>query len=618
MKLKNLFAEAFDYVVDGLHVLWLHGIRTDGACTCGQAQCSSPGKHPVTRNGVLDATTSLKQLKAWSERYPNGNIGIATDPGSNIVVLDIDPAHGGQESLDALEAEFGPLPVTPTVETGGGGRHYYFRLPEGEIRNRAGIRPGIDIRGSNGYVVAPSSRHASGGDYIWAEGPECASVPLADLPAWLLDLITQPTPKTRVGADTEDGTIPEGTRHVTLVSLAGSMRRRGMTPEAMKAALLKENEGRCRPPLSESEIERITISVGQYDPAHTPEDRLRLAGLTQLNAAASMDAVSAGIRNLVELVDGADLLDRETTGLAAIQLLREKGQTAEAAKKLLAAGFKTRRKEEGRPASADLLVDPAPWPDAVDGVALLNDLAEILSTYVLLPQCCDTIVALWIVMAHAHDAFSISPLLTLTSPTKRCGKSTLIELLLHLTPRPLQASNISPAALFRSVEKWEPTLLIDEGDTFLGLDVQYVNLLNGSHKKALAFVIRCEGEGYEPRQFKTWSPKVIAHIGALPPTVHDRSIEIRMRRKLPTEKVERLRYDHAPKSFTPLLRKAWAWAHGHEKQIVAAEPEVPQWLDDRAQDNWRVLLKIAEVVGGDWPERARRGCSHRGYGSGRA
>ena len=87
-----------------------------------------------------------------------------------------------------------------------------------------------------------------------------------------------------------------------------------MTPEAMKAALLKENEGRCRPPLSESEIERIAISVGQYDPAHTPEDRLRLAGLTQLNAAASMDAVSAGIRNLVELVDGADLLDRETTG----------------------------------------------------------------------------------------------------------------------------------------------------------------------------------------------------------------------------------------------------------------------------------------------------------------
>ena len=115
--------------------------------------------------------------------------------------------------------------------------------------------------------------------------------------------------------------------------------------------------------------------------------------------------------------------------------------------------------------------------------------------------------------------------------------------------------------------------------------MQYVNLLNVSHKKALAFVIRCEGEGYEPRQFKTWSPKVIAHIGALPPTVHDRSIEIRMRRKLPTEKVERLRYDHAPKSFTPLLRKAWAWAHGHEKQIVAAEPEVPQALDDRAQDN---------------------------------
>ena len=608
MNSRNLYAEAFDYVLDGLSIIWLNGIRLDGACTCEKSQCGSPGKHPLHLDWVNEATRSPKQLKRWAKKHPTGNVGIATGENSGVFVLDIDPGHGGQSSLEALEEEFGALPVTPTVETGGGGSHYYFAYPSGlEVRNRAGVRPGIDVRGEGGYVVAPPSRHALGGEYRWREDQEFGSIPTAEAPPWLLDLITQPKKKrTSSRGEGEDGIIPEGERNAVLTSLAGTMQHRGMSADAINSALQAENELKCEPPLPEAEVEAIVRSIGRYDPAQTPEDRLRRAGLTHLDATSSMDAITSGIRNLVDLVDGADPLEREATQLAAALLLRGHGQTAEAAKKLIAAGFKSRRKAEEPQASANLLVDPTPWPGAVDGAVLLDDLAEIISRYVLLPECCADIVALWTVFAHAHDSFSISPLLTLTSPTKRCGKSTLIELLLHLTPRPLQASNISPAALFRSIEKWEPTLLIDEGDTFLGLDPQYVNLLNGSHKKALAFVIRCEGEGYEPRQFKTWSPKVIAHIGALPPTVHDRSIEIRMRRKLPTEKVERLRHDHAAKLFTPLLRKGWAWAKEHEKDILDPEPEVPDVLDDRAQDNWRVLFKVADVVGGDWPGRTRR------------
>jgi putative DNA primase/helicase len=136
----------------------------------------------------------------------------------------------------------------------------------------------------------------------------------------------------------------------------------------------------------------------------------------------------------------------------------------------------------------------------------------------------------------------------------------------------------------------------------LSLDHQYINLLNGSHKEAFAFVIRCEGDNHDPRRFVTWCPKVIAQIGHLPPTLHDRAIEIRLRRKLPEEKVERLRHDRAAQTLIPLQRQAWSWAQAHQLALTACDPDIPASLDDRAQDNWRVLIKIAEVAGGKWPE----------------
>ena len=148
-------------------------------CSCGagldqtgQSQCSA-AKHPRTRNGHRDASTDPKVIRVWWTRWPNANIGIATGTLSGLVVIDIDPRHGGGESWRDLVAELGLSDLdTPQVITGGGGMHYYFQYPSGHVPSRANIRPGVDVRAAGGYVIAPPSLHASGGRYEWEAGCE--------------------------------------------------------------------------------------------------------------------------------------------------------------------------------------------------------------------------------------------------------------------------------------------------------------------------------------------------------------------------------------------------------------------------------------------------------------
>jgi hypothetical protein len=189
------------------------------------------------------------------------------------VVLDIDPRHGGNASLAVLEEMHGPLPKTPTVETGGDGRHYYFRYPSGHKVKSSTLRAagtGLDVKADAGGVVAPPSRHETGQLYFWAAGASPDDVPLADLPPWLLAVVTdQHSSDARSDEIAVGGAIPQGRRHETLVSLAGTMRRRGMSPAAMEAALLAENQARCNPPLGEREVCSIAASILKYPTGRT-------------------------------------------------------------------------------------------------------------------------------------------------------------------------------------------------------------------------------------------------------------------------------------------------------------------------------------------------------------
>ena len=179
----------------------------------------------------------------------------------------------------------------------------------------------------------------------------------------------------------------------------------------------------------------------------------------------------------------------------------------------------------------------------VNNPKVSDDIKNILNWHMVFPDHVAEACTLWVLHTHAIDAARISPLLAITSPEKRCGKTTLECLLSKLTHRPLPAANISPAALFRAVEKWQPTLLIDEADTFLRGNDELRGIINSGHTRDTAFVIRTVGDDHEPARFSTWGPKAIALIGTLPPTLHDRSIVIRLRRKKPDEKVQRLEMD---------------------------------------------------------------------------
>lgn len=186
------------------------------------------------------------------------------------------------------------------------------------------------------------------------------------------------------------------------------------------------------------------------------------------------------------------------------------------------------------------LPDTEPWHEPVRGEELIQDLCTQIKRYVVLGDHATLAVALWIIHAHALDAAEHSPRLHIASPEKRCGKSTLLGVIEPMLPRALSVENITSSALFRTIEAAQPTLLLDEADSFLVDNEEMRGLLNAGHARG-GTVIKAVGEDFEPRQFTVWAATVIAGIGRIPTTIEDRSITIQLRRKLPGETVERLR-----------------------------------------------------------------------------
>jgi len=268
-----------------------------------------PGKKTphgaLVPHGLLDATTDTVAIKRWWKLTPDAGIGIRTGAVSGLVVLDIDPRHGGDESLLELEGQHGTLPETVTALTGGGGQHAFFLHPGPTVLIRNSVRlgglAGLDVRADGGYVVAPPSRHPNGRAYAWELSSHPDDIPLAVLPDWLRELVH---PTAIPGDRDSKEPIPDGERNATLTRLAGSMRRRGMSQEAILAALLAENEQRCRPPLPRSEVERIAASVSRYPPS-PPTSPRKISQAT----------------NLVELVSNAELFHtKDIEPFAAIQI----------------------------------------------------------------------------------------------------------------------------------------------------------------------------------------------------------------------------------------------------------------------------------------------------------
>jgi Bifunctional DNA primase/polymerase, N-terminal/Primase C terminal 1 (PriCT-1) len=251
----------------GLPVFPAWPVRPHGSrliCACPKADnCTSPGKHPMVPHGVTQATTDTERVSYWWRTRPDANIGLAT---GTVVVIDIDPRHGGDRALAEFESKHYKLPPTWRVATGGAGEHLYFRAPprRAPIKNSVGqLGPGIDVRGLGGYVIAPPSRHISGQRYRWVCDPQ--QTLLCTLPPWLAALLDYPPnakakPATEWRALVRDE-IAEGRRNDTIARLAGHLLRRYVDPHVVLELLLAWNATRCKPPLDHADIVRTVNSI---------------------------------------------------------------------------------------------------------------------------------------------------------------------------------------------------------------------------------------------------------------------------------------------------------------------------------------------------------------------
>lgn len=248
-------------------VLPLHSINA-GKCTCGDPRCPSPGKHPLTKHGVKEATTDLATIRNWWHRWPSANIGVATGKISGFFALDLD-GQDGEETLATWQLEHGPLPDTPTSRTGSGGRHLTFAYPGLPIQNKVRIGPGVDVRGDGGYIVVPPSIHVSGRRYTWEPSAKPGKTPLSPAPGWLLAMLKREshavaTPVSEWRKLVSEG-VTEGARNTSIAKLVGYLLRRRVDPYVVAELALCWNATRCRPPLPESEVLQVVDSIARAE-----------------------------------------------------------------------------------------------------------------------------------------------------------------------------------------------------------------------------------------------------------------------------------------------------------------------------------------------------------------
>lgn len=303
---------ALSYAKRGWLVFPVSGIRENGVCTCPKgAACTSPGKHPLESlvpHGLLEATTAAAQIEDWWTKRPSASVAIRTGAESGLVVIDIDDRHGGDVTIMNLQCEYGLLPPTFTVTTGGGGAHYFFKHPGIPIRSRVNVLgTGVDVRADGGYVVAPPSRHVSGNVYAWDEdlGPDSGGQ-AADIPPWVLvRLLDDRAIQVEREPDTGDRIITEPGRNNALTQEAGVLRRRGYSEGQVLDGLRYINERWVRPPLPDKEVEHIAHESGKWSQgkpgisSYTPPQVEQQSGLVTLS-----DLVEEPEEQLDWLVDG--------------------------------------------------------------------------------------------------------------------------------------------------------------------------------------------------------------------------------------------------------------------------------------------------------------------------
>jgi putative DNA primase/helicase len=305
----------------------------------------------------------------------------------------------------------------------------------------------------------------------------------------------------------------------------------------------------------------------------------------------------------IERLAALDMIDYDVARVEAAKRLGVRASVLDraVAKKRRELGLDTAEDDSGQ-GRAVKITDVLSWHEPVGGDQIATTLAASVKTYAVLPDAAADAIALWILHTWLVNEFTISPRLAITSPTKGCGKTTVLRLLNQLARRPKRAGSISPPALFRAVEHFQPTLLLDESEKYIEHGSDLHALLNEGHCKG-GTVLRVLGEKLELREFAVFGAVAFARNGRLPDDLEQRSIIIEMQRRRADEQLAELREDRA-ESLHRAARMCVRWAEDNSAYVADCEPDMGE-LINRDADNWRVLFTIADMVGADWPERIR-------------
>ena len=347
------------------------------------------------------------------------------------------------------------------------------------------------------------------------------------------------------------------------------------------------------------------IDGGRAVQPASAEDVLCIAGLNDINGV-TLSELEGRLRRLKDGLQGADAIRRRTVRemlVAALKAAKIGGAAALADAAVGSAADETGPGE----LTPDFLADDVPWPERVDGAALLEETSIRIRRHIVLTQTQADAVTLWIGASHAIDGLSRMPMLLLTSTAPECGKTTGETLLSGLVTRPVMVSNLTPAVLFRLIDQYKPTLIADEADSWLTDEKSELRgVFNCAHWRTGAVIPRCVGDDHEVRLFNVFGPKVVAMIGRPPATMLSRCITIILHRKTANERVEPLLEDRLRNDLAPLRQRWRRWTADVVEKLRTHEPDMPAALPvNRASDNWRPLLSIADLAGGEWPARAR-------------
>jgi Protein of unknown function (DUF3631) len=248
------------------------------------------------------------------------------------------------------------------------------------------------------------------------------------------------------------------------------------------------------------------------------------------------------------------------------------------------------------------------------GARLLDEVHDAYTRYVIFPsrEAADA-VTLYTAATHAQTAWEHASRLVIKSPIKRCGKTRLQEVARELVHKALPTTNISPAALARSISEDDPpTLILDEADAVWGRKEQRSEgaedlrgILNSGHSRGWPYV-RWDATARRAESCPTFAMAIIGGIGDMPDTIEDRAVVVSMRRRAPGESVTQWRARRAVPKLRELRGRLHEWVEGRREDLAGAEPDMP--AEDRAADVWEPLVAIADAAGAGWPDRARKAC----------